>query len=64
MSNGYFHTKGRGNITLKFIKYSSSKKYTVNPDVVEYDGKKMTKPAFDLILGVQTRRDLGIVLDF
>ena len=26
--------------------------------------KKMTKPAFDLILGVKTLRELGIVLDF
>ena len=63
-SNGCFHTKGRGEVTLKFIEYSNSKEYTVNPDVVEYDGKKMTKPAFDLILGVKTLRELGIVLDF
>jgi hypothetical protein len=39
-SNGCFHTKGRGEVTLKFIEYSNSKEYTVNPDVVEYDGKK------------------------
>ena len=39
-SNGCFHTKGRGKVTLKFIEYSNSKEYTVNPDVVEYDGKK------------------------
>ena len=48
----------------EFIEYYNSKEYTVNPDVVEYDGKKMTKPAFDLILGVKTLRELGIVLDF
>jgi len=36
----------------------------VTPDVVEYDRKKMAKPAFDLILGVNTLRELGIVLDF
>ena len=63
-SNGCFHTKGRGKVTLKFIEYSNSKEYTVNPDVVEYGGKKMTPPAFDLILGVKTLRELGIVLDF
>ena len=39
-SNGCFHTKGRGEVTLKFIEYSNSKEYTVTPDVVEYDGKK------------------------
>ena len=38
-SNECFHTKGRGEVTLKFIEYSNSKEYTVNPDVVEYDGK-------------------------
>ena len=64
MSHGCFHTKGRGKVTLKFIEYSNSKEYTVNPDVIEYDGKKMTKPAFDLILGVKTLRELGIILDF
>ena len=46
------------------MEYYNSKEYTVNPDVVKYDGKKMTKPAFDLILGVKTLRELGIVLDF
>ncbi len=40
MLNGCFHTKGRGKVTLKFIEYSNSKEYTVNPDVVEYDEKK------------------------
>jgi hypothetical protein len=63
-SNGCFQTKGRGELTLKFLEYSNSKEYTVKPDVVEYDGNKMTKPAFDLILGVKTLRELGIVLDF
>ncbi len=48
---------------MKFINYSYSKEYTVKPDVVEYDGIKMTKPAFDLNLGVKTLRELGVVLD-
>ncbi len=52
--NGCFHTNGRGKVALKFIEYSNSKEYTVNHDVVEYDGKNMTKLAFDLILGVKT----------
>ena len=36
----------------------------MTPNVVEYDKRKMTKPAFDLILGCQTMKELGIVLDF
>ena len=36
----------------------------IEPDIVEYDTKKMAKPAFDLILGVETLSKLGIVLDF
>ncbi|KAL3784137.1 hypothetical protein HJC23_005795 [Cyclotella cryptica] len=62
--NGSFLTKGRSEVNLKFFEYSNSKEYTVTPDVVEYDKKKMAKPAFDLILGCQTMKELGIVLDF
>ncbi len=58
--NGCVHTKRRGEVTLKFIEYSNSKEYSVNPDVVEYDEKKMTEPAFDLILGVKTLRELDL----
>ncbi len=36
----------------------------MTPDVVEYERNKMTKPVFDLILGCQTTKKLGIVLDF
>ena len=36
----------------------------ITPDIVEYDEKKMDKPMFDLILGVNTLSKLGIVLDF
>jgi hypothetical protein len=36
----------------------------IEPDIVEYDPKKMTKPAFDLIFGVESFSKLGIVLDF
>jgi hypothetical protein len=34
-SSGSFHTKGRGEVTLKFFDYSDSREYTVTPDVVE-----------------------------
>ena len=63
-SNGSFLTKGRSKVCLKFFEYSNSKEFLVTPDVVEYDKKKMTKPVYDLILGCQTMKELGIVLDF
>ena len=44
--------------------YSNSREYTVTPDIVEYDKRKMTKPVYDLILGWKTIKELGIVLDF
>ena len=62
--NGSFQTKRRAEVNLKFFEYSNSKQILVTPDVVKYDGKKMTKPAFDLILGVNTLREFRIVLDF
>ena len=49
---------------MKFFEYSNGKEYLVTPDVVEYDKKKMTKLMYDLILGCQTMKELGIVLDF
>ncbi len=36
----------------------------VQPDIVEYDGRTMSKPGFDLILGTNTLKELGIVLNF
>jgi hypothetical protein len=52
MSNGAFHTKGRGKLLIKFFKYRNSKEFLVEPVVFKYD-KKMGKPLFDLIIGVQ-----------
>ena len=63
-SNGSFQTNGRGKIRLKFFEYSASREYTVQPDIVEYDENHMTEPGFDLILGCNTMKELGIVLDF
>ena len=51
--------KRGGLIQLKFFEYSSSKRVKIKPDVVEYDGVKLKKPLFDLILGTKTMRDLG-----
>ena len=64
MLNGCFLIKGRGEVTLKFIEYLHSKEYTVNSDIVQYDGEKMNKPLFDLILSIKILRKLGILLDF
>jgi hypothetical protein len=36
----------------------------VHPDIVEYDGTRMGKPGFDLILGTNTLKELGIILNF
>ncbi len=64
MLNGIFLTKGRSKVSSKFFEYSNSKEYLVTPDVVVCNKNKMTKPVFDLILGCQTMKELGIVLDF
>ena len=36
----------------------------MTPEIVEYDGKTLAKPAFDLIIGTKTMTELGIILDF
>ena len=56
--------KGRGKLELKFVEYSNSKRVSVRPDVVEYDGDKLKQPVFDLILGTDTMEELGINLNF
>ena len=64
-SNGNFHTERRGTLELKFFEYSNSKSVSIHPDVVEYDrDKKLKRPLFDLIIGVQTMDELGIILNF
>ena len=63
-SNGTFHMHGRGKLRIKFLDYSASREYLVQPDIVEYDGTTMSKPGFDLILGTNTLKELGIVLNF
>ncbi len=61
-SNGIFHTKHKAGVELNFFDYSDSKRYYAEPDVVKYDEK--SKPQYDLILGTETMKELGIVLDF
>ncbi len=47
---------------LNFFDYSDSKRYYSEPDVVKYE--KNSKLQYDLILGTETMKVLGIVLDF
>jgi hypothetical protein len=61
-SNGMSQTKRKAGIELDFFKYSNSKRYLAEPDIVEYN--KNDKPPYDLILGVKTMKEFGIILDF
>jgi hypothetical protein len=55
-------TKCKARVELNFFNYSDSKRYYSEPDVVEY--KVDSKQQYDLILGIKTMIELGIVLDF
>ncbi len=55
---------GRRKLSIKFLAYSASMEYFVQPDIVEDDEIIITKPGFDLILGSNTMKEFGIVLDF
>ncbi len=55
---------GGDKLRIKFLDYSASREYSVQPDIVEYDGTTMSKTGFDLILGTNTLKELGIVLNF
>ncbi len=61
-SNGIFQTKRKARVELNFFNHSDSNRYYSEPDVVEYN--KDSKPQYDLILGNETMKELGIVLDF
>jgi hypothetical protein len=60
--NGRFQTKQMAEIELNFFEYSNSKKYLATPYIVEYN--KINKPQYDIILGVKTMKENGIILDF
>jgi hypothetical protein len=61
-SNGIFNTKLKARIKLNFFEYSDSKGYYSKPDVVEYN--KGSRLQYDLILGTETMKELGIMMDF
>ena len=47
---------------LNFFEFSDSKKYLTAPNIVEYS--KINRPQYDIILGVKTMKEYGIILDF
>ncbi len=49
-------------VELNFFEYSDSKRYYMEPDVVEYD--KNNRLQYDLILGTVSMKELGIILNF
>jgi hypothetical protein len=59
----HLKTKKVGKVDLSFVKYSTSKKVHLCPDIVDYP-KGGPKPLYDLIIGKQTLHDIGAVLDF
>jgi hypothetical protein len=60
--NGMFQTKRKAEIELNFFKYSDSKRYLAEPDIIEYD--KNNRPQYDLILSGKTMKKYGIILVF
>jgi hypothetical protein len=61
-SSGRFQTTRKAEIELNFFEYSDSKRYLAAPDIVEYS--KTNRPQYDIILGVKTMKEYGIILDF
>jgi hypothetical protein len=61
-SSGRFQTTRKAGIGLNFFEYSDSKRYLAAPDIVEYS--KINRPQYDIILGVKTMKESGIILDF
>jgi hypothetical protein len=60
--NGIFQMQRKARVELNFFKNSDSKRYHVQPDVVEYDMD--SKPEYDLILGTVTMKEFVIILNF
>ncbi len=57
-----FQTKRKAGIELIFFEYSDSKRFFAEPDIVECSEKNRLQ--YDLILGTETMKKLGIMLDF
>ncbi len=63
-SNRSFQTNRRRKVRVKFSEYSASRENLLQPDIAKYDKDIMTKSGFGLILGSNTMKELGIVIDF
>ncbi len=61
-SNGIFQMRHKAQVELNFFKYSDSKRFHVEPDVVKCD--QYNKLQYDFILGTVTMKELGIILNF
>jgi hypothetical protein len=57
-----FQTSRKAEIELNFFEYSNSKRYLEAPDIIEY--KKINRPQYDIIIGVKTMKEYGIILNF
>jgi hypothetical protein len=60
--NGIFQMRRKAWVELNFFKYSDSKRYHVEPDVVKYD--KNNRPQYDLILCTVSMKEFGIISNF
>jgi hypothetical protein len=60
--NEIFQTQQKARVELNFFKYSDSKRFHVEPDVVEFDKDSM--PQYDLILGTVIMKEFDIILNF
>jgi hypothetical protein len=61
-SNGIFQMQRKAHAELNFFEYSDSKRYHVEPDVVEYDENNRLQ--YDLIFGTVSMKEFGINLNF
>jgi hypothetical protein len=61
-SSGRFQTTRKAEMELNYFEYSNSKRYLPASDIFEYD--KINRPQYDIILGVKTMKEYGIILDF
>jgi hypothetical protein len=59
--NGIFQTRRKTWVELNFFQYSDTKRFYAEPDVVEYN--KDSKLQYDLILGTETMKEFGIILN-
>ncbi len=60
--NEIFQMRLKAQVELNFFEYSDSKRFHVEPNVVKYN--KDSKLQYDLILGTETMKELGIILNF